>query len=107
MAALTSPSSGEYMMDDSSQVEQKSHSKSTSSPSMAAQGVRGEVVVNVRFQPNGLVLHINNKPQDMGDQEWFDRLCRVASTNFMALSGGRGAFRIPGDQFQLIWEANS
>jgi len=91
------------MMDNSSQAE-----KSTSSdPSAVAQGKRGEVVVNVRFQTNGLVLSINHKPEHLGAQEWFDRLCRVSDTNFMALSGGRGAFRIPGDRFQLIWEANS
>jgi hypothetical protein len=92
------------MMADTSQVDTK---PTSSLPSVAAQGVRGEVVVNVRFQPNGLVLQINNKPQNLSDQEWFDRLCRVASGCFRALSGGRGAFSIPGDQFQLIWEANS
>ncbi len=95
-------------MDDSSQVEKQSITKTTSSdPSKVAQGKRGEVVVNVRFQPNGLVLSINHKPEHLGAQEWFDRLCRVSGTNFMSLSGGRGAFTIPGDMFQLIWEANS
>ncbi len=82
--------------------------KATSSdPAKQSQGKRGVVVVNVRFYPNGLVLNINNKPQDINDQDWFDRLCRVASGHFMPLSGGRGAFCIPGDKFQLIWEANS
>jgi len=93
-------------MDDSSQVEQKTTPPSFD-PSRQSQGKRGQVVVNVRFQPNGLVLAINNKPQNLNDQEWFDRLCRVVSTHYMALSGGRGAFSIPGDTFQLIWEANS
>jgi hypothetical protein len=99
-------------MDDSSQVEKQSTTneaaKSTSSdPSAVAQGKRGEVVVNVRFQPNGLVLSINHKPENLDAQEWFDRLCRVSGTSFMPLSGGCGAFCIPGDMFQLIWEANS
>jgi hypothetical protein len=97
-------------MDDSAPAQEKATaeaSKHNSNPSMSAQGLHGEVVVNVRFQPNGLVSMINNKPQGINDQEWFDRLCRVASTYYMALSGGRGAFRIPGDTFQLIWEANS
>jgi len=99
-------------MGDSSQVGNQSNTneaaKSPSSdPSAVAQGKRGEVVVNVRFQPNGLVLSINHKPENLDAQEWFDRLCRVSGTNFMPLSGGRGAFTIPGDRFQLIWEANS
>jgi hypothetical protein len=95
-------------MDDSSQIEQQSNTKTTSSdPSKAAQGKRGQVVLNVRFQPNGLVLAINHKPEHLGDQDWFDRLCRISGTNFMPLSGGRGAFTISGDMFQLIWEANS
>jgi hypothetical protein len=97
-------------MDDSAPAQEKATaetSKPASNPSAAAQGKRGEVVVNVRFQPNGLVSMINHKPEGISDQEWFDRLCRVASGHFMALSGGRGAFCIPGDTFQLIWEANS
>jgi len=88
-------------MDTSVKVQEKAKDTSRS-----AQGARGEVVVNVRFQPNGLVNMINHKPEYLNSQEWFDRLSRAASTYYIALSGGRGAFSIPGDTFQLIWEAN-
>jgi len=70
-----------------------------------SQGTRGEVVVNVRFLPNGLVNNITHKPEHLSHQEWFDRLCRVTSGAFMPLSGGRGAFRIDGADFQLILES--
>ncbi len=95
-------------MNDSAPAQEAANTtKAASSPSTSSQGVRGEVVVNVRFQPNGLVNMINYKPQGINDQEWFDRLCRVASSHYMPLSGGRGAFTIPGDTFQLIFESNS
>ncbi len=95
-------------MNDSAPAQEATNAtKAASSPAASGQGARGEVVVNVRFQPNGLVNMINHKPQGLNDQEWFDRLCRVASPHYMPLSGGRGAFTIPGDTFQLIWEANS
>jgi hypothetical protein len=100
-------------MDDSAPAREKTDaasaaetSKTSAGPQYAAQGKRGEVVVNVRFQPNGLVNSINNKPEHLGNQDWFDRLCRTASPYFRALSGGRGVFSIPGDTFQMIWEAN-
>lgn len=93
-------------MNDSAPAGEKAAPRA-SNPAHSGQGVHGVVVVNVRFQPNGLVNMINQKPQGLNDQEWFDRLCRVASGHYLALSGGRGAFSIPGDTFQLIWEANS
>ncbi len=95
-------------MDDSAPAREKTEAsaKTQADPQYSAQGKRGEVVVNVRFKPNGLVNQINYKPEHIGDQDWFDRLCRTASPYYRALSGGRGAFSIPGDQFQIIWEAN-
>ncbi len=96
-------------MDDSAPAREKPAAdsvKTSTAPHSSAQGKRGEVVVNVRFQPNGLVNMINHKPEHIGDQDWFDRLCRTASSYYRPLSGGRGAFSIPGDTFQMIWEAN-
>jgi hypothetical protein len=65
-------------------------------------GVLAEVVVNVRFQPNGLVNTINQRPGRLSPQEWFDILCRAAPLTYQPLSGGRGAFRIGGDDFDVI-----
>jgi len=81
--------------------------ETAANPAQNSQGTRGEVVINVRFQPNGLVNSITHKPENLSAQDWFDRLCRVTSGCFMPLSGGRGAFRIDGADFQLILEANA
>jgi hypothetical protein len=65
-------------------------------------GALGQVVVNVRFQPNGLVNTINQRPDGLGPQDWFDRLCRAVPLTYQPLSGGRGAFTIPSAEFDLI-----
>jgi hypothetical protein len=65
-------------------------------------GARAEVVINVRFQPNGLVNTINQRPDRLSPQEWFDFLCRAAPLAYQPLSGGRGAFRIASDDFDVV-----
>ncbi len=61
----------------------------------------GDVVIEVRFHPNGLVNMINHRPANMEPQDWFDFLC-MNSANYRALSGGRGTFAIPNDKFEEI-----
>lgn len=62
----------------------------------------GDVIVNVRFFPDGTVNTIDNRPVDMSAQAWFHHLCRTAPNYFQALAGGRGHYRIPFESFQAI-----
>lgn len=68
---------------------------------------RGEVVIHVRFHPTGLVNTINQRPDHLSAQDWFDRLCRAAPSTYQPLSGGRAAFRIPSHVFDAIWRENA
>ncbi len=67
--------------------------------------LRDDVVVNVRFMPNGLVNTIPNLPEAMRPQVWFDHLCRSAPLTYKPLSGGRGTFVIGRDEFATIRSA--
>jgi len=85
--------------------------KTAEAPSAAATkhggGKLGEVVIHVRFHPTGLVNTINQRPEYLSPQDWFDRLCRAAPLTYQPLSGGRGAFRIPSDDFDVILSENA
>jgi hypothetical protein len=71
--------------------------------SAGSQGaVVGEVVVDVRFHPNGLVNTINHRPENLSPQGWFDRLCHADPKAYRALSGGRGTFLFSHNEFDAI-----
>lgn len=65
---------------------------------------RGEVIIHVRFHPNGRVNTVNHRPESVSPQDWFDLLCRAAPSSYQALAGGRGVFRIPSNQLDAIWQ---
>ena len=52
------------------------------------------IMIHVRFAPDGTVTEIGERPQSLTAQQWFNRLSEEAGTSFLALSGGRGAFRL-------------
>lgn len=56
------------------------------------------VMIHVRFSPNGTVLEISERPTPLSPQEWFDWLSDHAPDVYQALAGGRGVFRIPRDK---------
>jgi hypothetical protein len=62
----------------------------------------GKIVIDVRFQPNGLVNAINHRPEHIGAQDWFDLLCRDERSVYQPLAGGRGAFHIERGLFENI-----
>ncbi|WP_245276309.1 hypothetical protein [Methylocapsa aurea] len=70
-------------------------------------GKLGEVIIHARFHPTGLVNSINQRPEHLSPQEWFDRLCRAAPLAYQPLAGGRGVFRIKSDIFDAIWKENA
>ncbi|MFY9641162.1 MAG: hypothetical protein WCD20_16680 [Rhodomicrobium sp.] len=53
-----------------------------------------QVMIHVRFAPDGSVTTIGERPESLSAQEWFNRLSLVPSNAYQPLSGGRGVFRI-------------
>jgi hypothetical protein len=53
-----------------------------------------QVVIHVRFAPDGSVTAAGEQPESLSPQEWFNRLSLKMGTAYQALSGGRGVFRI-------------
>lgn len=61
-----------------------------------------DVVVHVRFSPDGTVREISARPQTLNSQEWFNRLSIEAAETYQALSGGRGLFRLSPAALQTL-----
>ncbi len=53
-----------------------------------------QIVIHVRFAPDGSVTTIGEQPESLSAQEWFNQLSLTMGPAFQALSGGRGVFRI-------------
>ncbi len=56
---------------------------------------KDQVMIHVRFAPNGTVTEIGERPGELSAQEWFNLLSRATLDNYQALSGGRAIFRLP------------
>jgi hypothetical protein len=52
------------------------------------------VIIHVRFAPNGTVVEISERPTALSPQEWFNYLSDKAGNAYQALAGGRGVFRL-------------
>jgi hypothetical protein len=62
-----------------------------------------QVMIHVRFHPNGSVLEIGERPKGKNPQEWFDVLSeKVGSKTYQAFSGGRGVFRMTREQCDAL-----
>jgi hypothetical protein len=59
-------------------------------------------MIHVRFSPDGSVTEIGERPTALSPQDWFNRLSDKAGTNYQALSGGRGIFRLPPDEVEAL-----
>ena len=53
-----------------------------------------QVVIHVRFAPDGTVTEIGERPASLSAQAWFNRLSLAAGNAYQSLSGGRGVFRL-------------
>jgi hypothetical protein len=67
----------------------------------------GQVMIHVRFSPDGSVVEIGERPAGLSPQDWFNRLSRNAGDFYQSLSGGRGVFRILRGQVEALKEADS
>jgi len=75
-------------------------------PAAQAFAAPEEVLVHVRFHPNGEVFTIGECPRQLSPQDWFLRLRTMASPYYQVLAGGRGFFRIPLSRFEAIVSAS-
>ncbi len=60
------------------------------------------VIIHVRFAPDGSVTEIGERPPSLSAQKWFDNLTEKLGTEFEALSGGRGVFRLNSDELEAL-----
>lgn len=61
-----------------------------------------QVMIHVRFAPNGTVTEIGERPLAASAQEWFNHLSNTTLNTYQSLSGGRGLFRLPLDQMSVV-----
>jgi hypothetical protein len=61
-----------------------------------------QVMIHVRFSPDGTVREISARPPSLSVQDWFNRLSVEAAPAYQALSGGRGLFRVSSVQLQSL-----
>lgn len=60
------------------------------------------ILIHVRFNNDGSVLEIAERPTGLTPQQWFARLTEKAGNAFQALTGGRGVFRITSDDVAAL-----
>jgi hypothetical protein len=60
------------------------------------------VVIHVRFAPNGSVTEIGERPEALAAQAWFDLLSNRAGGSYQGLSGGRALFRLPREALDAL-----
>lgn len=60
------------------------------------------VLIHVRFNNDGSVLEIGERPAGLTPEQWFKKLSDKAGNAFQALTGGRGVFRIAPDDVSAL-----
>ena len=61
-----------------------------------------QTMIHVRFSPDGSVTEIGERPPALSPQAWFNRLSEKAGMSYQPLSGGRGLFRLPRADVELL-----
>jgi hypothetical protein len=61
-----------------------------------------QILIHVRFAPDGTVTEIGERPASLTAQEWFKRLSIKAADVYEPLAGGRGVFRVQSDQLNAL-----
>lgn len=61
-----------------------------------------QVMIHVRFAPDGAVTEISERPATVSAQDWFNRLSDRAGMQYQPLSGGRGLFRLSPDEVEAL-----
>jgi hypothetical protein len=63
---------------------------------------KDQVMIHVRFAPNGSVTEIGERPSTLSAQDWFNLLTRSTTDCYESLSGGRALFRLPRQQVDQL-----
>ncbi|MGY4315202.1 hypothetical protein ACVWW1_004529 [Bradyrhizobium sp. JR3.5] len=53
-----------------------------------------QVIIHVRFAPNGRVVQISERPGKLTPNQWFDVLNARSGSAYQPLARGRGVFRL-------------
>ena len=61
-----------------------------------------QVLVHVRYQPNGEIFSIGEKPARLDASQWLKHLLDTASPYYRTLAGGRGFYCIPREKFDAL-----
>lgn len=64
-----------------------------------------QVMIHVRFAPNGAVTEIGERPPSLAAHDWFNLLSRSTVNCYETLSGGRGIFRLPREKIDQLKSA--
>ncbi len=60
------------------------------------------ILIHVRFNNDGTVLEIQERPTSLTPDQWFKKLTEKAANHFQALTGGRGVFRLSPDEVTAL-----
>lgn len=61
-----------------------------------------QIMIHVRFAPNGTVSSIGERPTTLSEQDWFNLLVSSTTDSYETLSGGRALFRLPRQQVDQL-----
>jgi hypothetical protein len=61
-----------------------------------------DVLIHVRFAPDGRVTEIGERPASIAPHAWFDLLSTKVGGSYQPLSGGRGVFRVTRDEITAL-----
>jgi len=61
-----------------------------------------QIMIHVRFAPDGTVATIGECPGALSTQAWFNLLASSTTDSYETLSGGRALFRLPKQQVDQL-----
>ena len=61
-----------------------------------------QIMIHVRFSPDGTVSSIGERPATLSEQDWFNLLASSTTDSYETLSGGRALFRLPKQQVEQM-----
>jgi hypothetical protein len=64
--------------------------------------IEDNLVIHVRFSPDGSVTEIGERPAGASAQQWFDRRIGRTGNGYQPLAGGRAVFRIPRAEVDVL-----
>lgn len=61
-----------------------------------------KILIHVRFNNDGTVQEIAERPASLTPDQWFAKLTEAAGSAFSALTGGRGVFKLSADEISAL-----